>query len=107
MLPVAFRLSSAPRADRIVSATSNLRHDGTNGLEHQKHVRQITAAQEFNTRVLGWFTSHDGGHAAIDLLLESAKTTTTNAPVGPPICVEDPPRAEIAKPATIAQYRPV
>src|SRR5207244_1355411 len=33
-------------------------------------------------------------------------TTTTNAPVGPPICVEDPPKAEIAKPATIAQYRP-
>ena len=33
-------------------------------------------------------------------------TTTTNAPVGPPIWVEDPPRAEIAKPATIAQYRP-
>ncbi len=35
------------------------------------------------------------------------KTTTTNAPVGPPIWVEDPPRAEIAKPATMAQYRPV
>src|SRR3984885_15651440 len=33
-------------------------------------------------------------------------TTTTNAPVGPPICVEDPPKAEITKPATIAQYRP-
>jgi hypothetical protein len=33
-------------------------------------------------------------------------TTTTNAPVGPPICVEDPPKAEIAKPATIAQYIP-
>jgi hypothetical protein len=30
------------------------------------------AAHEFNTRVLGWFTSHDGGYAAIDLLLESA-----------------------------------
>jgi dipeptidyl aminopeptidase/acylaminoacyl peptidase len=27
------------------------------------------AAQEFNTRVLGWFTSHDGGYAAFDLLL--------------------------------------
>ena len=34
------------------------------------------------------------------------KTTTTNAPVGPPIWVFDPPRAEITKPATIAQYRP-
>lgn len=34
------------------------------------------------------------------------KTITTNAPVGPPICVFDPPRAEITKPATIAQYRP-
>src|SRR5258708_23104503 len=33
-------------------------------------------------------------------------TTTTNAPVGPPIWVFDPPRAEITKPATIAQYRP-
>src|SRR6202521_4377291 len=33
-------------------------------------------------------------------------TTTTKAPVGPPICVEDPPKAEITKPATIAQYRP-
>src|SRR6202044_820153 len=33
-------------------------------------------------------------------------TTTTNAPVGPPICVEEPPRAEITNPATIAQYRP-
>jgi hypothetical protein len=32
--------------------------------------------------------------------------TTTNAPVGPPICVEDPPKAEITKPATIAQYIP-
>jgi len=30
-------------------------------------------------------------------------TTTTNAPVGPPICVEDPPKAETVKPATIAQ----
>ena len=27
------------------------------------------AGQVFNTRVLGWFTSHDGGHAAIDLPL--------------------------------------
>src|ERR1700681_1280107 len=34
------------------------------------------------------------------------KTTTTNAPVGPPICVVDPPNAEITKPATIAQYNP-
>src|SRR6202165_3026353 len=33
-------------------------------------------------------------------------TTTTNAPVGPPICVEDPPNAEITKPAMIAQYSP-
>ena len=30
-------------------------------------------------------------------------TTTTNAPVGPPICVRDPPRAEIRNPVTIAQ----
>jgi hypothetical protein len=43
----------------------------------------------------------------LPLLRGVAKTTTTNAPVGPPIWVEDPPRAEIAKPATIAQYRPV
>jgi hypothetical protein len=33
-------------------------------------------------------------------------TTTTNAPVGPPIWVDEPPKAEIAKPATIAQYKP-
>src|SRR5258705_514823 len=33
-------------------------------------------------------------------------TTTTNAPVGPPICVFEPPRAEIRKPVTMAQYRP-
>src|SRR5713101_820626 len=33
-------------------------------------------------------------------------TTTTNAPVGPPICREDPPSAEIKKPATTAQYNP-
>ena len=26
-------------------------------------------------------------------------TTTTNAPVGPPICTREPPRAEIVKPA--------
>jgi hypothetical protein len=31
------------------------------------------------------------------------KTTTTKAPVGPPICVVDPPKAEIRNPATIAQ----
>ena len=30
-------------------------------------------------------------------------TTTTNAPVGPPICTYEPPRAEITKPVTIAQ----
>ena len=30
-------------------------------------------------------------------------TTTTNAPVGPPICTIDPPRAEIRKPVTTAQ----
>ena len=34
------------------------------------------------------------------------KTTTTNAPVGPPICVDEPPSAEITNPATIAQYSP-
>src|ERR1700686_2195815 len=33
-------------------------------------------------------------------------TTTTNAPVGPPICVDDPPSAEIKNPATMAQYNP-
>ena len=33
-------------------------------------------------------------------------TTTTNAPVGPPICVFDPPSAEIRNPVTIAQYNP-
>src|SRR5229473_1111526 len=33
-------------------------------------------------------------------------TTTTNAPVGPPICVFDPPNAEITNPVTIAQYNP-
>ena len=31
------------------------------------------------------------------------ETTTTNAPVGPPICTYDPPRAEMMKPVTIAQ----
>ena len=37
------------------------------------HCGAVNAAgQEFDTRVLGWFTSHDGGYAAIDLLLESA-----------------------------------
>jgi hypothetical protein len=30
-------------------------------------------------------------------------TTTTNAPVGPPICVRDPPSAEMMKPVTMAQ----
>ena len=30
-------------------------------------------------------------------------TTTTNAPVGPPIWVVEPPRAEMRKPATTAQ----
>ena len=30
-------------------------------------------------------------------------TTTTNAPVGPPICVFEPPSAEITNPVTIAQ----
>ena len=29
-------------------------------------------------------------------------TMTTKAPVGPPICTRDPPRAEMRKPATIA-----
>jgi hypothetical protein len=28
--------------------------------------------------------------------------TTTNAPVGPPICTREPPSAEMMKPATIA-----
>ena len=28
--------------------------------------------------------------------------TTTNAPVGPPICTREPPRAETTKPATMA-----
>src|SRR6266851_2061320 len=31
------------------------------------------------------------------------ETTTTNAPVGPPICVFDPPSAEIKNPVTMAQ----
>jgi len=35
-----------------------------------------------------------------------AATTTTNAPVGPPIWKREPPRAEIRNPVTIAQYRP-
>ena len=30
-------------------------------------------------------------------------TTTTNAPVGPPICTREPPRAEIVKPAIAPQ----
>ena len=30
-------------------------------------------------------------------------TTTTKAPVGPPICIFDPPSAEIRKPVTMAQ----
>ncbi len=29
--------------------------------------------------------------------------TTTNAPVGPPICVLEPPRSEIRNPVTMAQ----
>jgi len=29
-------------------------------------------------------------------------TSTTNAPVGPPICTRLPPKTEIRKPATIA-----
>jgi len=33
-------------------------------------------------------------------------TTTTKAPVGPPICVFEPPSAEIRNPVTIAQYKP-
>jgi uncharacterized protein len=37
------------------------------------HCGAVNAAgPEFDTRVLGWFTSHDRGYAAIDLLLESA-----------------------------------
>ena len=32
-----------------------------------------------------------------------AYTITTKAPVGPPICVIEPPKAEIRKPATMAQ----
>jgi hypothetical protein len=43
---------------------------------------------------------------SIPYLATIPNPTTTNAPVGPPICVEEPPKAEIAKPATIAQYRP-
>src|SRR5712692_7193809 len=31
------------------------------------------------------------------------ETTTTNAPVGPPICVFEPPSAEIKNPVTMAQ----
>jgi hypothetical protein len=34
---------------------------------------------------------------------DDPETTTTKAPVGPPICVFDPPRKEIRKPATMAQ----
>ena len=30
------------------------------------------------------------------------ETTTTNAPVGPPICTREPPSAEMMKPAAIA-----
>jgi hypothetical protein len=30
-------------------------------------------------------------------------TTTTKAPVGPPICTKEPPSAEIKKPVTMAQ----
>ena len=30
-------------------------------------------------------------------------TTTTNAPVGPPICTYDPPSAEMMMPVTMAQ----
>src|ERR1700722_5418308 len=43
---------------------------------------------------------------SIPYLATIPNTTTTNAPVGPPICVDEPPKAEIAKPATIAQYKP-
>jgi len=35
--------------------------------------------------------------------LTIADTTTTNAPVGPPIWTREPPRVEMVKPATIAQ----
>ena len=31
------------------------------------------------------------------------ETTTTNAPVGPPIWTVDPPKAEMMKPVTMAQ----
>ena len=31
------------------------------------------------------------------------ETTTTNAPVGPPICTVEPPSAEMMKPVTTAQ----
>ena len=33
-------------------------------------------------------------------------TMTMNAPVGPPICTRDPPRAEMMKPAMIAVKMP-
>ena len=41
------------------------------------------------------------GHAVRPTMMPA--TTTTNAPVGPPIWVRDPPSAEIRKPVTIAQ----
>ncbi len=32
-----------------------------------------------------------------------SETTTTNAPVGPPICTSEPPSAEMMSPVTMAQ----
>ncbi len=40
---------------------------------------------------------------SIPYLAMMPETTTTNAPVGPPICVLEPPRAEMMKPVTMAQ----
>ena len=42
---------------------------------------------------------------SIPCLAMMPATTTTKAPVGPPICVFEPPSAEIKKPVTIAQYK--
>ena len=47
---------------------------------------------------------HRAGEQAFDAVFgDDSETTTTNAPVGPPICVFEPPSAEIRKPVTIAQ----
>jgi len=50
---------------------------------------------------------HRAREQSVDpVLRDDPATTTTKAPVGPPICVLGSPSSEIRNPVTIAQYQP-